>query len=117
VAREMLEQCSKLSIWASRAPISVFLAGTFAWAWLLWGYWISAMPPGGLQLSPAFLATAIVGGLAPSLVAIGVAWMMGGSAGVARLFAPLARWRVQLAWYAVALLTVPAVTVISHSRP
>ncbi|MBI4922916.1 MAG: CPBP family intramembrane metalloprotease [Devosia nanyangense] len=90
-----------------------FLIGTFGGAWLLWGYWISAMPPGGLEMSPAFLVSAILGGLAPSLAAIAVAWALGGRAGIARLLAPLVRWRIQPFWYVVALLTAPAVTLVT----
>ena len=45
-----------------RRPIALFLALTFGWAWLLWGHWVFAMPPGGLVLSPAFLLMAVVGG-------------------------------------------------------
>lgn len=104
---------SALGRLAAAAPVTAFLIGTFGWAWLLWGYWIPAMPPGGLELSPAFLACAIGGGLAPSLSAIGVAWLTGGGTGVARLLAPLGRVRVSLGWYAVALLTVPLVTLVA----
>ncbi len=98
--------------WAARAPVTAFLAGTFLWAWLLWGYWVVAMPPGGLALSPFFLVSAILGGLAPSLAAIAVAWALGGRSGIARLLAPLVRWRVQPVWYGFALLTVPTVTLV-----
>jgi membrane protease YdiL (CAAX protease family) len=112
MASTTLDRRSGLSSWAARAPVTVFLAATFLWAWLLWGYWIPAMPPGGLQMSPAFLVSAILGGLAPSLAAIAVAWTLSGRAGVASLLAPLVRWRVAPAWYAFALLTAPAVTFV-----
>ncbi|UJW85014.1 type II CAAX endopeptidase family protein [Devosia sp. SL43] len=103
---------SRLASWAARAPVTAFLAGSFLWAWLLWGYWIPAMPPGGLEMSPIFLVSAILGGFAPSLVAIAVAWTLAGRAGIAQLLAPLVRWRIHPGWYAVALLTAPAVTLI-----
>jgi len=96
-----------------RRGVLLFLAGTFGWAWLLWGYWVVAMPPGGLQITPAFLACAIVGGFAPSLAAIGVSWLQGGRAGVGALLAPLRRWRLDGPTAAVALLLMPAATAVS----
>lgn len=53
-----------------RRPVTLFLVLTFGWAWLLWGYWVFAMPPGGLVLSPSFLVMAMLGGFAPSLAAL-----------------------------------------------
>ena len=102
-----------LSRWAARAPVAVFAAGTFAWAWLLWGYWIPTMPPGGLELSPAFLLSAIGGGFAPSLAAVATTWLIGGATAVRDLLAQLSRWRHNLGWYAIALLLVPAIAVLS----
>jgi membrane protease YdiL (CAAX protease family) len=97
----------------ARSPTVAFLIGTFAWAWLLWGYWVPAMPPGGLQFSLPFLLTGIGGGFAPALAAIAVVWLLGRGAGVARLLAPLRRWRLHPGWYGLALLLVPALTLIS----
>ena len=57
---------------------AIFVGLTFGWAWLLWGYWVFAMPPGGLQLSPQFLVCALLGGLAPSLSAIAITLVLGG---------------------------------------
>ena len=101
-----------LAALVARAPVTAFLCGTFLWAWLLWGYWIPAMPPGGLTMSPAFLVSAILGGFAPSGAAVVVALALGGRAGIGRLLAQLLRWRVRPVWYAVALLTVPMVTIV-----
>jgi membrane protease YdiL (CAAX protease family) len=88
-----------------------FLVLTFAWAWILWGYWIPTMPPGGLVITPAFIISAIAGGLAPSLAAIFCAWVIGGGAGVGDLLAPLLRLGLPVGWYAIALLVVPIVSV------
>ena len=90
-----------------RRPITLFLALTFGWAWLLWGYWVFAMPPGGLVLSPAFLLMAIVGGLAPSLAALAVHGLTGGTQGVTGLLRQLADWSRPRGWYVVALLLGP----------
>ena len=97
----------------AKSPTVAFLIGTFAWAWLLWGYWIPTMPPGGVQFSLPFLLTAIGGGFAPSLAAIAIAWLLGGRRGVGQLLAPLRRWRLHWGWYALALLLVPAITLAS----
>lgn len=87
-------------------PVSLFLALTFAWAWLLWGYWVVAMPPGGLVLSPQFLVMAIVGGLAPSLAAfITLRVCSGKGAALALLRRGLphgSQWRSALAALAIA---------------
>jgi uncharacterized protein len=90
-----------------RRPVALFLALTFGWAWLLWGYWVFAMPPGGLVLSPAFLVTAIVGGLAPSLAALAVLGLTHGPRGVTGLVSQLADWSRHKGWYLAALLLGP----------
>lgn len=102
-----------LAAWARRAPLIAYLTGTFVWAWALWGYWIPAMPPGGLVISPAFIVCAIVGGLAPSLAAIATSWLMGGRAETARLLGAIAKWRTPPLNYALALGIVPAATLVS----
>lgn len=62
---------------SGRAAVTLFLGIAFVWAWGLWGYWVFAMPAGGLQISPAFIVCAIVGGLAPSLAALVVTVLAG----------------------------------------
>jgi membrane protease YdiL (CAAX protease family) len=93
--------------------VRLFLFGAFAWAWLLWGYWVIAMPRGGLQLSAAFLACALVGGFAPSLAALVVSGLSGGREAIGALLAPLLRWRIGFKLACFAVLLVPAVTVAS----
>lgn len=93
--------------------IWLFLAGTFGWAWLLWGYWVVAMPPGGLQVGPAFIVCAIAGGFAPSLAALAVTFAQDGRHGVVELLKPLLRWRIGRGMAAVILLLVPAPTAVS----
>jgi membrane protease YdiL (CAAX protease family) len=97
---------------STRQSVGLFLAATFAWAWLLWGYWVFAMPPGGLQISPAFVVCAIVGGLAPSLAAIAVSAADRGTA-VADLLRPLAFTQFPAPLYLTALLLVPLTALIS----
>lgn len=100
---------------AGAASTGLFLAGTFGWAWALWGYWVFAMPPGGLQISPAFIACAIVGGFAPSISAIAVTAWAGGRMALADLLRPLRYWRFPVSLYLVALLLVPALWLLSAS--
>ncbi|WP_374619103.1 type II CAAX prenyl endopeptidase Rce1 family protein [Devosia sp.] len=99
---------------ATRRPIvPLFLLLTFGWAWLLWGYWVVAMPPGGLVISPAFIVTALLGGFAPSLAALAVTYRQAGRRGLATLLQPLRDGRFAPSIYAMALLLVPAVALLS----
>jgi membrane protease YdiL (CAAX protease family) len=95
-----------------KGPIIVYLASTFLFAWLLWGYWVVAMPAGGLLVSPAFIACAIIGGLAPSLGSVAASWAEAGSAGVRQLLATVRR-TVEWRYVAIALIVVPASAVAS----
>jgi hypothetical protein len=45
------------------------------------------MPPGGLVVSPAFIACTIVGGLAPSLAGLATLWIETGPVGARELLA------------------------------
>ncbi|MDO8360466.1 MAG: CPBP family intramembrane metalloprotease [Devosia sp.] len=102
-----------LSRLARRAPISVFLIGTFVWAWALWGYWIPAMPSTGLVITPAFILCAIVGGFAPSLAAFATAWLIGGGASAGHLLHGITHWRAAPYQYVLALGIVPAATILT----
>ncbi len=96
-----------------RAVVPPFLLLTFGWAWLLWGYWVVAMPPGGLVISPAFIVTALLGGFAPSLAALAVSYRQGGARGLATLLRPLGNRRLAPTLYGVAIVLVPAVALAS----
>jgi membrane protease YdiL (CAAX protease family) len=104
---------ASVSVGTERTAVWLFLAGTFGWAWLLWGYWVVAMPPGGLQVSPAFILCAITGGLAPSLAALGVTYATKRGAAVARLLTPLVKWKIGWGPAALVLFLVPAATFVS----
>ena len=97
----------------ARHATAIFFALSYFWAWALWGYWIPAMPPGGLVITPAFLASALAGGLGPSVAAIAVTAATGGWKGVGDLLGGVLRWRADVRWYAIALLLVPAITTLS----
>jgi membrane protease YdiL (CAAX protease family) len=102
-----------LGLMAEGTAQTLFLAITFVWAWALWGYWVVAMPPGGLQISAAFITCAVAGGLAPSLAALAVTALEGRGETWRGLIAPLLRWRMDLGALSVALLLVPTTTAVS----
>lgn len=97
----------------SNSSVAIFLGLTFAWAWLLWGYWVVAMPPGGLQISAAFMVCAIVGGFAPSLSAAVLAFRGDGRRGLRDLVTPVLRRRLAPSQWAIAILLVPATAILS----
>jgi membrane protease YdiL (CAAX protease family) len=70
------------------------------------------MPPGGLVISPAFIACAIIGGFAPSLAAIMVSAIRGGRGEVGRLLST-ARRPLRAGDTLLALALVPAATLVS----
>ncbi len=93
-------------------PVGLYLALTFAFAWLLLGYWVVAMPAGGLVISPAFIVCAIVGGFAPSLAAIVASWRDAGRAAVGALLST-ARRPVSLPYILLAIDLVPLATCLA----
>ena len=95
------------------ATLPVFLAITFGWAWGLWGYWVVAMPPGGLQISAPFIVCAILGGLAPTIAALVVSAAAGRGEIGRRLLVPLRRWRGHGAALGPALLLMLAAVALS----
>lgn len=97
----------------SALPMLAFVVLAFGGAWLLWGYWVFAMPPGGLIVSPAFILSALAGGLAPSLAALAISYWSGGRDAFAALLRPLMQWRIGWGMTAIALLLAPAAMFVS----
>jgi len=89
----------------------LFLAIAFAGAWLLWGYWVFAMPPGGLMMSPGFLVSAMAGGLAPTLAALVTLRVVAGRGAASTLLSQLAIWP-PVGDSALALLLAPILAAI-----
>lgn len=106
-------QAHGLAGWIRRHATLAFVLGSYAWAWLIWAYWVPTMSASGIEMSPGFLAAALIGGLAPSLVALLVTAVVRGRTEVKRLLRRALDWRAPIRFYAIALLLVPAVTVIS----
>ncbi len=100
--------------YASRnLSLSLFLLLTFGWAWVMWGYWVWAMPPGGFQITPAFIVTALIGGFAPSLAALIALWRSGGRAAVTRLMVQAVDFSFGRRMVLLILLIVPLSTLVS----
>ena len=72
---------------------------------------VVSTPPGGMQagISPSFLLLALLGGIGPTLAGVIVTRVVEGKGSVRALFARLRHWRVNIGWYAIALLMVPVV--------
>lgn len=96
------------SLKTGSAAVPLFLGITFVWAWALWGYWVVAMPPGGLQISGPFVVCAIIGGLSPTLAALIVTASVGPGVISRRLLAPLLRLPVDGVALSIAVLLVLA---------
>lgn len=98
--------------WLRQREATLFAVLTFAWAWSLWGYWVVAMPSGGLQISAAFLVCAMVGGLAPSLSALILTLYARGTQGVLTALQALLKWPPDGVSLALALMLAPSMAVL-----
>lgn len=78
-----------------------------------WGAIIAAVGFDGFPVTEDQLAVLIVAMLlGPSLAAILAALISSGKEGFKDLFTRLLRWRVNIKWYAIALLTAPLSTIL-----
>jgi uncharacterized protein len=91
---------SVLSSLVKRRPLVAFFVLTYALSWLAWPLWASGLYP----IAPVF-------SFAPFLAALAVLAVVRGKGGVGGLLRRMARWRVGLGWYAVALLVPAGITV------
>ena len=92
-----------------RHPVVSYFLLTFA---ISWGAIILAIGPGGLghvtELPPATTGALYGAMLAgPMLAALLLTGIIDGKAGLRALMARMLRWRADVRWYAVALLTAP----------
>lgn len=102
--------------WLRRHPLIGYFALAFG---ISWGGILVVMAVAGFNLSPmqpaeaGFIFAAMA--LGPSLSGVIVTALLEGRRGLRQLCARLLHWRVGVRWYAVALLTVPALllTVLS----
>src|SRR5829696_7709599 len=90
---------SLLSV-VKRHPLITFFVLTYALSWLAWPVWASGLYP----IAPVF-------SFAPFFAALVVLAVTHGKSGVGGLLRRMVRWRVELRWYAVALLIPAGITV------
>jgi uncharacterized protein len=95
-----------------RNPVLSYFALTFA---VSWGVILTVFGPGGFPVTPEqlenLLPFAIVAMLSgPSVAGLLSTGLVSGRAGLRDLLARSLRWRVDVRWYAVALLTAPLLT-------
>jgi membrane protease YdiL (CAAX protease family) len=91
-----------------RQPLLAYFALVFIFSWSWWGSLLVIAPggfPGGRAEFGAPALFALLAALGPSLVGVVLACVIDGKEGLRSLFARLGRWRVNLAWYGVALFT------------
>lgn len=88
--------------WPLRYSLVRFFLLTFC---LSWGFWIpeAAYAHGIGPVRIPVILSVIVGGFAPSLIAVILTGFEGGKTEVRHLWAQLFRWRVSSLWYGVAL--------------
>jgi membrane protease YdiL (CAAX protease family) len=108
---------SRLSSWAARRPLTAFLVLTFTLAYsLVTLVFLSfrGAVPGGHLLSrlpipiDEFVGVVTLLSLFPA--ALYVTWASEGGAGVRRLLRRATRWRVNVGWWLLVLLALPALT-------
>lgn len=87
--------------WAARHEIVLYLVLAYAISWSIWP--LVLMNPESSPLVP----------FGPGLAAVLVAFLAGGRAGLSGLLRQLGRWRVNPAWYGVALGVPVAVTALA----
>jgi uncharacterized protein len=96
---------------SNRLLLAFFLL-TFAFSWSVWGA-AALASHGYLAWSPSLAMTGLLGTFGPSLAALAVTAVSGGRIQLKQLLCRLLRWRVGLRWYGLALLALPALTLLA----
>jgi CAAX protease family protein len=98
-----------------RHPLLAYFALVFVFSWSWWGSLFVIAPgglPGGRAEFGAPALFALLAALGPSLVGIVLTRVVGGRQGLRELLARVRQWRVNIVWYAAALLTTPFLLTI-----
>lgn len=82
--------------------VSVYVGSVAAVSWLLWVV-------GSMVFPSVLVAFVLAGAWVPTVVAIALTYRDDGRDGVYHLLGRLARWRISLRWYGIALLSIPAI--------
>ena len=90
-----------------RRPLVSFVVITFAWTWayVIVFLIVFPIPDNPVRTTP--------GDLGPTIGAFAVTAIVAGRSGIRQLLASIVRWRVNVGWYALALLGLPAVYTAS----
>jgi membrane protease YdiL (CAAX protease family) len=98
-------------------PVLTFYALAFAISWgaMLLVIFVNGLPrtQDAYARQVTWMIPAVLGG--PSIAGVLTAGFASGKAGLGELFSGVVRWRVGAGWYAVALLTAPAVFLVVHA--
>jgi membrane protease YdiL (CAAX protease family) len=98
-----------------RAPtgrLAVYLATAFAITWACWWYLAHAVPANGKVMTDARFATLfLLGGFGPTIAAFVAVRATPREGSLAEYLSRVLRWRVNPAWYAVALFLPPALAI------
>jgi membrane protease YdiL (CAAX protease family) len=98
-------------------PVLTFYALAFAISWgaMLLVIFVNGLPrtQDAFARQVTWMIPAMLAG--PSIAGVLTAGFASGKAGLGELFSGVVRWRVGAGWYAVALLTAPAVFLVVHA--
>ena len=97
---------------SSNRLLLAFFLFTFAFSWSIWGA-AALASHGYLSWSPPLAITGLLGAFGPSLAALVVTAVSGGRTQLKQLLSRLLRWRAGLHWYGLALLALPALTLLA----
>ena len=87
----------------------------FAWSWGCWAWLIFSTPADALlagELPPTFFIFALLGGIGPTLSGFVIALITNGKKGAQETVSGLKKIKLPIGWYALSLLTVPALVAI-----
>ncbi len=106
-----------LKYFVERHPVLTYFILVYA---IAWGGILMVIGPSGLQPAATrpmqvVLLVFVAMLLGPSLTGITLTTVLDGKAGLMELFSRWLRWRVNLRWYAVALLTTPILLLVIGS--
>lgn len=90
-----------------RRPLISYFVLAFAWTWAFVIVFLILFP------LPDIIVRTTPGDLGPLIAAIVMSWVVAGRPGVGRLLKSMVQWRVKLVWYAIALVGIPAIYIVS----
>jgi len=93
-----------------RHPVSSFFALAFVYSWIWWGILFVVAPKGfetGRAEMGALALYALFGATGSTVASIVITRIFDGRDGLRALFSRLGKWRVNFAWYGVALFITP----------